>query len=80
VKARHILISPKAQNQEAVAKAKATADSLLNVIKRGGSWDDLASRFSDDPGSKDKGGDLGWFPGGVMVKNFDEAAFNLPKK
>lgn len=79
VKARHILISPKAQNQEAVAKAKATADSLLNVIKRGGSWDDLASRFSDDPGSKDKGGDLGWFPGGVMVKNFDEAAFNLPK-
>lgn len=79
VKARHILISPKAQNQEAVAKAKATADSLLNVIKHGGSWDDLASRFSDDPGSKDKGGDLGWFPGGVMVKNFDEAAFNLPK-
>ena len=79
VKARHILISPKAQNQEAVAKAKATADSLLNVIKRGGSWDDLASHFSDDPGSKDKGGDLGWFPGGVMVKNFDEAAFNLPK-
>ncbi|NLI88664.1 MAG: peptidylprolyl isomerase [Bacteroidales bacterium] len=79
VKARHILISPKAQNQEAVAKAKATADSLLNVIKRGGSWDDLASRFSDDPGSKDKGGDLGWFPGGVMVKNFDEAAFNLSK-
>ncbi|MDI3526292.1 MAG: peptidyl-prolyl cis-trans isomerase [Tenuifilum sp.] len=76
VKARHILISPKGQTPDAKSAAKAKADSILNVLKRGGSWSKLAAKYSDDPGSNDKGGDLGWFPSGMMVPEFDHAAFN----
>ncbi|MGE0077728.1 MAG: SurA N-terminal domain-containing protein [Bacteroidales bacterium] len=79
VKARHILVSPKGQSQEDYTNAKKEADSLLSVLKKGGNWNDIASRFSNDPGSKDKGGDLGWFPNGVMEQNFDEACFNNKK-
>lgn len=79
VKARHILVSPRGQTVEAREKAKAKADSIMNVLKRGASWNELARKFSDDPGSKDKGGDLGWFPSGMMVPEFDKAAFNAIK-
>src|SRR5256886_7492313 len=37
----------------------------------------LAKEFSTDPGSKEKGGDLGWFGRGAMVPEFEEAAFKL---
>lgn len=79
VKARHILIAPTAKTQEAVAKAKAKADSILSVLKRGGSFDKLAKEYSNDPGSKDKSGDLGWFREGQMVKPFNDACFNGKK-
>jgi len=76
VKARHILISPVEKTQAAVNKAKATADSLLAVLKRGGNFDKLAKEYSSDPGSKDKGGDLGWFREGSP---FDEVCFKGKK-
>ena len=79
VKARHILISPKAKTQEAVNKAKATADSLLAVIRRGGSFEKLAKEYSADPGSKEKGGDLGWIREGMMIKPFNDACFKGKK-
>lgn len=79
VKARHILVSPKGQSQEDYNAAKSKADSLVNVIRKNGNWSDLANQFSDDPGSKEKGGDLGWFPSGVMEQSFDEACFNNKK-
>lgn len=79
VKARHILIAPKGQNQQDYTSAKIKADSLLNVLKRGGNWNIIANQYSDDPGSKEKGGDLGWYPSGVMEGNFDEASFNNKK-
>ncbi|BDX37198.1 peptidylprolyl isomerase [Tenuifilaceae bacterium CYCD] len=79
VKARHILVSPKGQSQQDYNNAKSQADSLLSILKRGGNWNDIASRFSNDPGSKDKGGDLGWFPSGVMEQSFDEACFSNKK-
>ncbi|RPH29958.1 MAG: peptidylprolyl isomerase [Bacteroidales bacterium] len=79
VKARHILISPLAKTQEAVNKAKATADSLLAILKKGGNFEKIAKEFSSDPGSKDKGGDLGWFKDGMMVKPFNDACFNGKK-
>ncbi len=79
VKARHILVSPKGQSQQDYNNAKSQADSLLSILKRGGNWNDIASRFSSDPGSKDKGGDLGWFPSGVMEQSFDAACFNNKK-
>ncbi len=79
VKARHILITPAEKNQAAVLKAKATADSILIVLKKGGSFEKLAKQFSADPGSKEKGGDLGWFREGSMVKPFNDACFNGKK-
>ena len=74
VKARHILIKPSAQTKEAANQAKVKADSLLAVIKKGGKFEELAKTFSTD-GSASKGGDLGWFKEGAMVKPFNDAAF-----
>jgi peptidyl-prolyl cis-trans isomerase D len=72
VKARHILIS--IENGD-TAKARNTADSLKNAIKRGSKFADLAQVFSKDPGSGAKGGDLGWFRQGAMVQPFNDACF-----
>lgn len=73
VKARHILLS--VQNGD-TAKALATADSLKGAIKKGAKFADLATAFSQDPGSAAKGGDLGWFRQGMMVPSFNDACFN----
>jgi peptidyl-prolyl cis-trans isomerase D len=78
VKASHILIKPEAQSKEAFEKAKVTADSLFNVIKKGGDFAALAQTYSVD-GSAKKGGDLGWFKEGQMVKPFNDACFNGKK-
>ena len=78
VKASHILIRPAANTQEAVKAAKTTADSLLAVLKKGGNFEELASKYSSD-GSAQKGGDLGWFKEGQMVKPFNDACFNGKK-
>lgn len=72
VKARHILISPAAAGGD--NKAMAKADSIKNVILKGGDFAKLAAQFSID-GSKDKGGDLGTFGRGAMVPVFEDAAF-----
>ena len=74
VKARHILIST--QNGMTPAVALAKADSLKNAIKAGSDFSLLAIQFSEDPGSKTKGGDLGWFTEGMMVPEFNDACFN----
>lgn len=76
VKARHILL--KFENGDTAA-ALAKADSLKNVIKKGGKFDVLAPIFSADPGSAVKGGDLGWFRQGMMVQPFNDACFNGKK-
>jgi peptidyl-prolyl cis-trans isomerase D len=74
VKARHILIKPK--QGEDIAKVKAKADSLKNLIKGGADFAALAKANSEDPGSAEKGGDLGKFAEGMMVKPFNDACFN----
>jgi len=74
VKARHILISTQKGITEVAAMAK--ADSLKKVIQAGGDFAALATLLSDDPGSKIKGGDLGFFPEGAMVPEFNNACFN----
>lgn len=73
-KARHILISTQSGMTAAVALAK--ADSLKEAIKAGSDFSLLAIQFSEDPGSKTKGGDLGWFTEGMMVPEFNDACFN----
>lgn len=78
VRASHILIrADKNSSEEDKKKAKEKAEELLKKIKSGEDFAKLASEFSDDPGSKTKGGDLGFFQKGRMIKPFEEAAFAL---
>lgn len=72
VKARHILIPINAGNVQA---AKDRADSIKTAIKGGKKFEDLAKTLSTDQGSAIKGGDLGWFKEGMMVKPFNDACF-----
>ena len=64
--ARHILV-----------KDEKTAEEVRQQLLNGGDWVALAKKYSTDPGTKDKGGDLGWFGRGQMVKPFEETAFSL---
>ena len=77
VRAKHILISPIAPTAAGDRAARVRADSLLARIRAGESFDALAARFSDDPATKDKGGDLGVFRRGAMLPEFEAAAFKL---
>lgn len=70
------LITPRA-SAEARAAARRRADSVVVRLAAGEKFDELARRFSDDPGSKERGGDLGWFRAGTMVPAFDAAAFGM---
>jgi len=76
VKARHILIRQKeGESAEAVKKR---ADSLFALAKSG-DFGALAKANSEDPGSAEKGGDLGFFAEGTMVKPFNDACFGGKK-
>jgi peptidyl-prolyl cis-trans isomerase D len=78
VKVRHILIAvPAGADAKTDADAKAKATDILKQVKAGGNFADLASKNSDDPGSKTQGGELGWLDRGKTVPEFDKAAFSL---
>lgn len=66
VKARHILV----EDEESAREVK-------EKIDKGGDFEELAKEYSTDTGTKDKGGDLGYFGKGKMVKEFEDAAFSL---
>lgn len=77
--ASHILISlnPQASDAEKEA-AKIKAEQLLSRVKQSpSSFAALAKEYSQDPGSANNGGDLGFFARGMMVKAFDDAVFKL---
>ncbi|GIS80001.1 MAG: hypothetical protein CM1200mP14_15670 [Gammaproteobacteria bacterium] len=57
--------------------ARSEADSVLGEIRSGGDFEELAQVHSDDIGSAELGGDLGWFRRGAMVAEFDDAAFSM---
>ena len=77
VEARHILL--RVNSQAEVAAKQTLADSLKTAIEKGSDFSTLARQFSTDQGSAMRGGDLGWFSRGQMVKPFEEAAFNNKK-
>ena len=68
IKASHILLE-----DEKIAK------EVLDSIRKGESFEKLAKEFSIDEGSKDTGGDLGYFGKNIMAKEFEDAAFSLEK-
>ncbi len=68
VRARHILVDSKEKAAELAAK-----------VKGGAKFEDLAKENSKDPGSKENGGDLGYFGKGQMVPQFEETAFKMEK-
>lgn len=77
VKARHILIqvSPDA-DPEKIEQARKKAEEILAKAKQGEDFASLAEKYSEGPTAK-KGGDLGYFPRGRMVREFEDAAFSL---
>jgi peptidyl-prolyl cis-trans isomerase SurA len=78
IRASHILVS--FNNEKGVpdtAFAKAKLDTVLRKLKAGEDFAKVAMQYSDDTGSKQQGGDLNYFERRMMVKEFDEAAFNL---
>ena len=76
-RSRHILIKVAANaDAKTDAAAKAKAESILKQLQAGGSWTELAKKNSEDPGSKDSGGELGFAKRGQMVTEFDNALFN----
>ena len=75
-KSRHILIQvPQGADAKTDAAAKAKAEDILKQIQKGANFADLAKKYSDDPGSKDSGGELGFAQRGHMVPEFDNAIF-----
>lgn len=67
VRARHILVPDLAK-----------ANQVEQQLKNGAKFEDLAKQFSTDPGSKEKGGELGMFKKGSMVPAFEAVAFTIP--
>ncbi len=78
-RARHILIKvDPGADAKTDAAAKAKAENILKQIQGGASFAELAKKYSDDPGSKDSGGELGFAQRGRMVPEFDQAIFAQP--
>lgn len=66
LKSRHVLVED-----------EATAKKVVEELKGGAKFADVAKKYSKDPGSAEKGGDLGWFTVGAMVPEFNDAAYAL---
>ncbi len=85
VKVSHILIKtplpgPDGKvDEKGVAEAQHRAEDLLKQLKGGAKLEDLAKKYSEDPGSGKAGGSLGWLGKGQTVPEFEKTAFSLPK-
>jgi peptidyl-prolyl cis-trans isomerase SurA len=73
---RQIVIAPQ-PSDSARARAYQLADSIARALREGGDFATAAKRFSQDPGSKDQGGDLGWTRRGTLDRKFEAAALAL---
>ena len=76
-KIRHCLIKVKPSEYSKETSLQ-TLKNIKTKIEQGDSFSELAKKFSEDPGSKSNGGDLGWVTRGSLVKSFETAAFTSP--
>ena len=81
VHVEHILLLTTGGKTDAeVAEIKRKAEDILaQAKKKGANFEELAKKYSEDPGSKAKGGDVGWVLPGQMVPEFEKASFSLNK-
>jgi peptidyl-prolyl cis-trans isomerase D len=78
VKTRHILITvARGADAKTDAAAKAKAEDVLKQVQAGGNFADLAKKYSDDPGSKDQGGELPMMPTSNLDPAYSQAAMAL---
>lgn len=78
VQASHILVKvDSGADQATIDAAKAKADGILAELKNGADFAQTAQTKSDDTGSRDQGGELGWFGRGDMVTSFENQAFSM---
>jgi len=66
------------KTEEEIRAEQNPQELLTQLTESEGPFGLLAQNFSKDTGNKDEGGDLGWFSRGMMVPEFEEAAFNTP--
>src|SRR5438552_11595595 len=78
VHVEHILFMTVGKTDAEVEEIKKKAEDVLKQVKKGGKFEDLAKKYSEDRGSKDKGGDLSWITQGQTVPEFEKTAFSLP--
>src|SRR5688572_1013899 len=71
-----IVITPKASDS-ARATARAKLEEAMKEIHAGADFATVARKYTEEPGGKERGGDLGWFRSGAMVREFDQMAFAL---
>jgi len=75
--ARHILIKPDTVTSDEEARRK--LEEIRQQLQQGADFAELARKYSDDPGSKGLGGDLGWVGKGVMVPEFEKVMLATPE-
>jgi peptidyl-prolyl cis-trans isomerase D len=78
VHAEHILFRTMGKTDAEIAEIRQKAEGVQKQAKSGANFEDLAKKYSEDDGSKVKGGDLGWIVEGQTVPEFQKAAFTLP--
>ena len=78
VNVRQILIKTQDMPKDDIPKLKAKAEDVLNQLKKGANFADLAKKYSDDKGTASRGGDIGWVVRGqIAEQEFENAAFSM---
>ena len=79
VHVEHVLLMTVGKTDAEVEEIRQKAEDVLKQAKKGAKFEDLAKKYSEDPGTKDKRGDLGWITQGQTVPEFEKTAFGLDK-
>lgn len=77
VKVAHILFKTTGDTPQQAAQEQATAQKVLDQVKSGANFAEMAKKYSQDTGSAANGGELGWIQRGQTVKAFEDAAFSM---